>query len=201
VRDRAVGILGNRWARAVMFALSFGVIVLGGILAIRSREQETIVLNVLPVDDPNIVRVYVGGEVRQPGIYSLVRGSRVADAIDAAGGITSIGDTSKLGMAATLEDADQIIVAARTVSGGSATVIATGQTLANAPATRPPININTATSAELETLPRIGPAIAGRIIAWREENGPFQTVEELAKVAGISERMVEELRPLVTVGP
>ncbi|MEX1158347.1 MAG: ComEA family DNA-binding protein, partial [Thermomicrobiales bacterium] len=141
-----------------------------------------------------------------PGLYTLPRGSRVADAIELAGDVTTTGDTSGLGMAAVLEDADQIIVPARqvivaptaapTVSGGPGPA-----------ATRPPltgvapININTASASELDTLPGIGPALSARIIEHRESNGPFQTVDELEAVSGISERMVNEMRALITIGP
>ena len=69
-----------------------------------------------------------------------------------------------------------------------------------APATDGRVNINTATSAELIALPGIGEALSARIIEYREQHGPFQTVEELAEVSGISERMVEELRDLITIG-
>ena len=171
----------------------------------RGSKGETIVLQVQPVDDPNIVRVYVGGEVMTPGLYSLSRGSRVAEAIAAAGGTTGAGDLAGFRMATVVEDADQIIVPARraaptpqalpTVSGGSPVA-----TFESAPATASTININTATASELEALPGIGPALAARIVEYRDQNGPFRSIDELEAVSGISERMVNEMQDLITVG-
>lgn len=196
---------GRVWAAIVSGSL-IGVLVFAIALLWRGGKGETIILQVQPVDDPNIVRVYVGGEVVTPGLYSLPRGSRVAEAIQAAGGATAVGDTAGFGMAAVVEDADQIIVPARRafatpvsilpVSGASG--VATTQPPAIAATT---ININTATAAELDSLPGIGPAIASRVIEHRELNGPFRTIDELEAVSGISERMVNEMRHLITVGP
>jgi competence protein ComEA len=184
-----------------------GVLIFAVVMIWRGAKAETIVLQVQPVGDPNIVQVYVGGEVVAPGLVSLPRGSRVADAIDAAGGKTASADTSALGMAAVVEDADQIIVPGlnavataiqiRPVSGASglATVEPADIEIASGA-----VNINTASATELEALPGIGPALAARIVEHREANGPFGSVDELEAVKGISERMVDEMRELITVG-
>ena len=197
-RIRAV--FGNRWGQALIIGPIVGLLILAVVLIYRSQRQETIILNVQEALDPSVVRVYVGGEVRQPGLYTLARGSRVGDAIAAAGGTTEVADVSTLGLAAVLEDADQIIIGARAavppVSGG-----ATDATAEGGPAPTGIININTASAEELEQLPEIGPAIAGRIVEHRERNGPFRSVDELAAIDGISERMVDELRALISVGP
>jgi competence protein ComEA len=169
-------------------------------LIFTSRRQETIVLDVEQASDPNLVRVYVGGEVHQPGLYSLPRGSRVADALAAAGGATEVGDTITLGMAAVLEDADQIIVGAQMVPL-VAPADSTSAVSSNAPAGAAPININTASETELVALPGIGPALAARIVEHRERNGPFRSVDELEVISGISDRMVDELRPFLSIGP
>ncbi|MDQ3549064.1 MAG: ComEA family DNA-binding protein [Chloroflexota bacterium] len=201
---------GRVWAMLIGGSM-VGLLVFAIAMIWRGGRGETLVLQVQPVDDPNIVRVYVGGEVVSPGIYNLPRGSRVAEAIQQAGGATALGDTGGFGMAAVVEDADQIIVPARRavatparvmpVSGASGVETAE-PTVAGAPtAGTLLININTATAAELEALPGIGPAIAARIIEYREVNGPFQTIDELEVVSGISERMVNEMRDLIAVGP
>lgn len=196
---------GRIWAAIIAGTLA-GVLIFAIAMIWRGAKGETIVLQVQPVDDPNIVRVYVGGEVVSPGLYTLARGSRVAEAIQAAGGATGAGDAAGFSMAAVVEDADQIIVPARRgvatpptsppVSGGSpvATVEPAGRVTTT-------ININTASATELESLPGVGPALATRIIQYREQNGPFRTVDELAIVSGISERMVNEMRDLISVGP
>jgi competence protein ComEA len=207
--------LGNRTVRYAGVGTLVGVVALAALLLWRGREQPTLVLEVQPLTDPSQIRVYVGGAVVTPGLYSLARGSRVAEAIDAAGGTTADGDTSALGMAAPLEDADQVIVPSRPPTavptqpvptqpvalGGGATPDPSGPS-PTAVATRAPAatNINTASAAELEALPGIGPALAARIIEHRETNGPFQSVDELEQIRGISAAMVEELRPLVTIG-
>lgn len=167
--------------------------------ALRARSDATVVLNVVEAPDAASVRVYVGGEVRSPGIYTLDRGSRVAEAIDAAGGKTHRGDVTSLQMASVVEDGDQVIVPeVRPTPRPAEPAVAPGTAT---PGEAGPININSATAAELETLPEIGPKLAERIIEYRETNGPFTTVEQLVEIRGISERMVDILRPLVVVGP
>jgi len=187
----------SRWLAAGLAGGLGGVIVLLVVLLARS-PRDTVILNVEPDHDPNQLRVWVGGEVARPGIYTLARGARVADALAAAGGALESGDTSGLGLAAPVADSDQIIVPARQAA---ALPLATGS--ASGPSPPPaigPININTASAAELDALPGIGPALAGRVIDYREQHGPFQTLDELAEVSGISDRMVDELRALITIG-
>jgi competence protein ComEA len=206
--------LNRRIVVGVALGALGGLVLLAAYYVWSGRERPTVVLEVQPLTDPRQVRVYVGGAVAAPGLYTLPRGSRVAEAIDAAGGVTVDGDTTTLGMAAPLDDADQIIVPARhstptptssaestdrSTSASVDTPAPTGPaTTVTMPATT---NINTASAAELDTLPGIGPAIAGRIIEYREAHGPFQSIDELEAIKGISAAMVDELRPLVTVGP
>ncbi|HUG17296.1 MAG TPA: helix-hairpin-helix domain-containing protein [Thermomicrobiales bacterium] len=198
MKRRLQWIARHEHARFIGLGMVTGLILLTVALVWRGARSDTIVLNVQPVDNPRTIRVYVGGAVMSPGLYTLERGSRVADAISAAGGITQDGDTSSLGMAAPLRDADQIIIPAK--STAAATSVVANEADA-APSARAPININTADAEQLNSLPGIGPAIAGRIIDYRQRNGFFRSVEELDNIEGISERMVEELRPLVTIGP
>jgi competence protein ComEA len=196
---------GRVWAAIVSGSL-VGLLVFAIAILWRGGKGETIILQVQPVDDPNVVRVYVGGEVMTPGLYTLPRGSRVAEAIEAAGGASAVGDIAGFGMAAVIEDADQIIVPARRAFATPADIRpisgAAGIATAAAPsAGTSTININTATAAELDALPGIGPAISARIIEHRELNGPFRTIDELEVISGISERMVNEMRHLISVGP
>jgi competence protein ComEA len=173
-----------------------GIMFLIVVVAVRS-PRDTIVLEIEPDPDPNRLQVWVGGEVARPGLYTLIRGARVADALEAAGGVLESGDTAGLGLAAPLEDADQVIVPVR--SKVAATAPAAGTAPAE-PASSGLININTASAAELIELPGIGEALSARIIEYRAQHGPFQSIDELAEVSGISDRMVDELRDLITTG-
>ena len=172
------------------------------------------------------VRVHVAGAVNNPGVYTLPAQGRAVDAIAAASGAAADADLDRVNLAGALSDGVQIYVPHRgetaapaqiQPNGGTANA---GQGAANGAAqnggTQPqpartltasgsaqkgstPVNINTATAEELQTLPRIGPAMAQRIIAWREAHGGFRSVDELDAVPGIGPSMLENLRPLVTV--
>lgn len=186
-------------ARATIIGVALGAVVVALVTsALRARSDASVVLNVAEAPDVALIRVYVGGEVAAPGIYTLDRGSRVSEAIEAAGGPTNAGDTTSLRMAGVLADGDQVVVPKPMPTPRAATP---GQPIANPAGPPSPIDINRAVAAELDSLPGIGPKLAERIIEYRDSNGPFTAVDDLAEVRGISERMVEILRPLVTVGP
>ncbi|WP_243745363.1 ComEA family DNA-binding protein, partial [Streptomyces hainanensis] len=135
--------------------------------------------------------VDVAGEVAEPGIYSLPAGSRVADAIEAAGGSAPGTDTDALNRARPLVDGEQILVGAPPSAGPAPPP-------APAPAAGGRISINTATSEQLQELPGVGPVLAGNIIGYRESNGAFTTIEQLGEVSGIGDRRLADLRDRVT---
>ena len=138
------------------------------------------------------VVVHVIGRVRRPGVVTLPFGSRVADAVEAAGGLRPGTNSGDLNLARVLVDGEQVIVGRQP---SSSTPAASG-----APAPMDGlVNVNTATAAELEALPGVGPVLAGRIVAWREANGPFPSIEILGEVAGIGDALLAQLRPLVRV--
>lgn len=156
-------------------------------------------------DDPGVdpsgaaIIVHVLGAVRTPGIVEVRPGDRVVDAIAAAGGTTDDADLGGVNLARVLADGEQLrvprageVVAAAPPSGDAANGT-TGSSAAGV------VNINTADAAALETLPGVGPALAARIIAWRDENGPFRSVDELLAVSGIGERTLEGFGDQVTV--
>ncbi|WP_081513338.1 ComEA family DNA-binding protein [Nocardia donostiensis] len=154
--------------------------------------------------------VSVVGLVHQAGLVRLPPGARVADAVAAAGGARAGADLTGLNLAQRLSDGDQVLVGAApsgdttprlgstTISGGTtSTGAAAGPGSARNPAT--PVNLNTATEPDLDTLPGVGPVTARAIISWRETNGRFTDIEQLAEVNGIGPARLERLRDLVTI--
>ena len=133
--------------------------------------------------------VHVLGAVTTPGVYQFRDGDRVVDAIAAAGGFSPTADQQTVNLARFLSDGEQILVP---VVGAAPP--ASGPTPGD-PAAK--VNINTASSGELETLPRVGPAMAERIISWRETNGSFAAVDDLLNVPGLGDKTFESLRDLV----
>jgi len=148
-------------------------------------------LGVTAGDGPRIF-VHILGEVVRPGLYELRDGARGVDAVAAAGGFTDAADPGALNLARFVADGEQILVpalgAAPPAGAGGGGVAADGR-----------VNLNAADVAQLEQLPRIGPAMAERIIAWRDEHGPFRTVEDLLEVSGIGEATLDGLRDLVVL--
>lgn len=140
--------------------------------------------------------VDVAGKVRRPGIAVLPSGSRVVDALEAAGGARRGVDLSSLNLARPLLDGEQILVG---VAGATPVVGAPGSTDPSGTQPGALVNINQADAAALEELPEVGPVTAAAIIAWREQNGGFSAVEELLEVDGIGEATLAQLTPHVTI--
>jgi competence protein ComEA len=145
---------------------------------------------------PAVLVVHVAGWVRRPGVYQLHEGQRVADAIDAAGGPRRGADLAALNLAALLTDAQQVVVSRAGAGSAPAGPGGAPSSTAGAPAL---VNVNSAPPEELETLPGIGEVLAMTIVAYREEHGPFTSVDQLLDVSGIGEVTLEEIRELVTV--
>ncbi|MCP4535519.1 MAG: ComEA family DNA-binding protein [Chloroflexi bacterium] len=150
---------------------------------------------------PAPIRVHVSGAVQQPAVYELPVGSIVQDAVDAAEGPTSDADLDHINLAVELRDQQQVYVPRQgetdpppVVSGGESSSSGGGTVGAQ-------VNINTATTAELETLPRIGPMTAQRILEYREANGLFATIEDIQNVPGIGPATFEGFQDMISVGP
>ncbi|HEX8100312.1 MAG TPA: ComEA family DNA-binding protein, partial [Actinomycetota bacterium] len=161
-------------------------------------------LETSPSPSPTAVMVYVSGWVRHPGVYEFQSGDRVVDAIERAGGAKDGADLNALNLAAFLTDAQQILVMKKGEAGPPATTTGSGGsggTATGGPAGAPGalVNLNTATLDQLETLPGIGPALGQRIIDYREQHGPFRTVDDLLDVSGIGDQRLADLRDQVTV--
>ena len=126
----------------------------------------------------------VKGDVNSPGLVTLRAGSRVADAIAAAGGLAIDADVSNINLAERLSDGQMIYV---------------GQSQSSGIGADRRVNLNLATAAELDTLPGVGPVMAGRIIAWRDLNQRFHTIEQLQEVPGIGSKVFKNLKPLIKI--
>jgi len=156
------------------------------ILAVPAAVQDPTLATSSPVAEV-IVIVHVVGAVNNPGVIELPENSRVLDALEKAGGARSEADLTGINLARIVFDGEQIVVPLP----GETPVEASSGNQAG------PISLSRADQATLETLPRIGPATAERIIAWREKNGPFGSVEDVLAVSGIGPATLEGIRDLV----
>lgn len=156
---------------------------------------------------PEVV-VHVVGAVHRPGLVRLPSGSRVADAVTAAGGMTRHARAASVNLARRLVDGEQVVVqrrgrrlilAAPGAPDASTAGAPTTGGVAGARAASAPVDLNTATTEALDALPGIGPVLAQRIVDWRTAHGRFSAVDELGEVSGIGEATLGDLRPLVTV--
>jgi competence protein ComEA len=148
------------------------------------------------------VVVEMRGAIEAPGVYELAPGARLQDALAAAGGLTEEADLSTVNLARRLRDGELIVILALPVPGSTPTLPPPDAgDAADVKESRVRININTATAEELEALPGVGEVIATRIVAYREQNGPFRSVDDLIHVEGIADRAIDDMRELVTTGP
>lgn len=166
------------------------------VLSSEESESEFVVESVSDdcVDDASAVIIDVDGEVKNPSVYELPAGSRVYEAIDAAGGLTESADTKNTNLAAFLTDGAKLYIpnkdeVGNAVSSGSANAQSSGKDL---------VNINTADSSRLQMLVGVGPATAQKIIEYREEYG-FKKIEDLKKVSGIGDKTFEKLKNFIIV--
>jgi len=170
----------------------------------------TVAPTVAPSPTPSPVRVYVTGAVANSDVYFLPAGSIIKDAIAAAGGFTAEADPERINQALELQDQQQIHVPRKNevdapppVQGGPVVTELNssegGGSSRSAPVAGGTININTATLEQLDSLPGVGPAIAQRIIDYRESMGGFKAVEEITEVSGIGEATLAKIKDLITV--
>ena len=153
------------------------------------------------------VFVDVVGEVRRPGVYALLEGSRVEAAVYAAGGPTSDADIAAVNLAAKATDGSQIAVPAKGEPGaagvrGTASGAASAGSVAGgggAAASNSPVNINTADAEQLDALPGVGPSTAAKIVSDRATNGPFASPDDLGRIPGIGPKKLAQLKPMITV--
>ena len=164
-----------------------------------SQPTETAIPAIITPTIPAITEeliVDVSGRVRKPGVYSLVKGSRAIDALNLAGGALPGVNLGDINLAHILFDGEQIIVGAPRVTYSSGSRSAPK---AKAPTASSPLSLNSATLAQLDTLPGIGPVMANRIFAYRKLNGPFTLLDDLKKVSGIGDATFAEISKLVRI--
>ncbi|MFN3741921.1 MAG: ComEA family DNA-binding protein [Anaerolineales bacterium] len=183
----------------VLIGVAIGLGAAGLVLLI-GRQPQGVPIALRPAPTELLWMIHIEGAVVHPGVYSLPPGSRLKDALQAAGGALAEADLRSLNLARLLVDGERIDVPYK--AGFEPLVEATPtprpqSTQQSTPSTR--ININYATREELMTLPGIGPVLAQRIIEYRETYGPFVDVEELLNVEGIGQALLDQIRDLITV--
>lgn len=144
--------------------------------------------------------MHVVGQVRKPGVVTLPNGARVGDAIRAAGGASAGANLDSINLARPVGDGEQVHVPrpgeTPSVAASSAPQATQARSAASAAG---PVDLNSADEGELDSLPGVGPVLASRIVQWRTTNGRFTSVDDLGEVTGIGDKLLSQLRPLVTV--
>jgi competence protein ComEA len=172
-------------------------------LVIAPPRGDPIILT--PPPTPDMYRVYVTGAVNSPGVVALPRDSRITDAIAHSGGFSTDADLQSLNLAARINDGDRIYVSSRsevaTKNAIASTTAADPKTKGAALTPTPsyPININTATSQELEALPNIGSVKAEQIVTYRQQHGPFLEIDDIQNVPGIGPTIFEKISTFITI--
>lgn len=187
--------------QVILVSVVSGFLFAGIVLLVAGQPRGQAVL-LLPPPTAAPFQVDVSGEVNHPGVYRLEPGLRVQDALLAAGGTTSQADLQPLNLAAPLADGMRIWVPGQAIAvSPTPPKPAAGKSGIPTPSTDHPLNINTATQAELELLPGIGETRAQAILAYREQNGFFMQLSDLRNVPGITTSTFEKIRNLLTTGP
>jgi competence protein ComEA len=185
----------------IVIGILLGLLLAGGIwVAARAPEGESVQLRPAPTPEP--IQVHVAGAVVRPGVYDLPEGSRVTDAVEAAGGFVAEADKNAINLAAIVEDAERLDVpyVAGFVPDEEEGFVVITEGTPSPLAGEEPVDINSASLEELDKLPGIGLTTAQKIIDYREEHGPFAHIEDIVNVSGIGSATYEEIKDLITVG-
>ena len=188
--------------QAVLTVLGGGLLVLGGLFLVRDFQKNSQV-TIIPIEETekdasNQIMVHIAGAVEKPGLYQLPADARINDVLIAAGGLVEEANrewfSKNVNLAQKVSDGVKLYIPYENETSSEATQNQTvlGQTSGA-------VNINTATQAELESLPKIGPVTAQKIIDYRQEHGTFQSIEDLTKISGISQRTVESIKDKITL--
>ncbi len=191
--------------QAIILGIFIGVFSAGAMLFVVTPPRGK-ALELSPVSSPSPITIYVTGAVNNPGIYSLPFQSRVADAIKAASGFRSNADQATINLAKRIDDGERIFVPEIDQIPKTTPMNSSGSQKPQKSATLVPvlttfpININSATSTDLELLPEIGSTRAAQIIIYREKNGPFKRIEDIQNVPGISKGTYSKIMNLISLG-
>jgi competence protein ComEA len=173
-----------------------GALAAGATTSTSSAPEDEPSVSVAPARDGSVV-VHVVGAVRHAGVYKLRLGQRVQDAISRAGGATARADTQAINLAAKVADGQQVVVPRRGARAAAAGAAVAPGAASTAPAA--PVNLNSATAEQLDTLDGVGPATAQKILEYRTQHGGFSSVDDLDQIAGIGPKKLAALKPQVTV--
>lgn len=186
----------NWWLLAVGI---IGGLLGSGVIYLTSSQPRGEGITLLPPPTSAPIVVHIVGAVLEPGVYSLPIKSRQQDAIEAAGGFLPEANPQTLNLAAPLQDGDRIIVPTLPSDPPTPATNLSKSTIVELPSSNALININTASQADLENLPGIGPVKAQTIIAYRESNGFFGLIKDIQNVPGIGPKTFENLKSLIKV--
>ncbi|HEL2441210.1 TPA: helix-hairpin-helix domain-containing protein [Streptococcus suis] len=164
-----------------------------------SSQEQTEETSTEASEEPSQLVVDVKGAVAKPGLYTLEADARVNDAVEAAGGLTSQADPKSINLAQKLSDEAVVYVASKDENISVVTSTTASSAMSQEEKNTSLVNLNTATEADLQTISGIGSKRAADIIAYREANGGFKSVDDLNNVSGIGDKTMESIRPYVTV--
>jgi competence protein ComEA len=171
------------------FHITYGVLIgllAAGIIWLMATRPRGETVTLLPTATPGMLTIYINGAIATPGVYILPEGSRVEAAIQAAGGLLPGAEAENINLAQLLKDEQQINIPG---------IVETGHVNVGR------VNINTATAAELDTLPGIGETTAQAIVDYRIQNGSFQVIQDIMNVPGIGPAAYAQIKDYINVGP
>ncbi len=177
--------------QVLVLGILIGLLAAAGILIVASEPRGE-PIQLLPLVTPTEIIIYISGGVVHPGVYHLSPGSRIEQAVTAAGGLTTSADAGRADLARLLTDGDQVYIPNLGEEVNSSSAAAPSLTIAS-------IDVNTATVEDLDSLPGIGTVKAQSIVTYRETHGYFTSLDELLNVPGIGASLLEQIKPYLFV--
>ena len=189
------------YKKAMFILLIIVIAAAGGTYYGLYQEEQSVVLESAGTSESNLpakeITVYVTGAVNKPGLVKVPEGARAADAVNACGGLLPTADSEKVNMAQTLKDGQQLKVPEKNPAVNGSQIERSNKS--KSADIEEKVNINTADEKALDTLPGIGPAMAKRIIEYRETEGAFQSIEDIKKIRGIGDAKFAKLKDKICI--